>query len=146
MKVILLSDVSKLGRKFDVKEVNSGHALNFLIPKKLAVAATPAALKRLETEKNRNDAERKIQEELLVKNLSEIDGKTLNIKEKVNEKGHLFASLHKEEIAQKLAEITRVEIDPENLVMEHPIKEAGEHEVEIKIGEKSAKIKVVVGK
>lgn len=146
MKVILLSDVSKLGKRFDVKEVNSGHALNFLIPKKLAVAATPAALKRLETEKNRNDAERKIQEELLVKNLSEIDGKTLNIKEKVNEKGHLFASLHKEEIAQKLAEITRVEIDPENLVMEHPIKEAGEHEVEIKIGEKSAKIKVVVGK
>ena len=52
MKVILLNDVPKLGKKHDVKEVSNGHALNLLLPQGLAIAATPQAMKRATVEKS----------------------------------------------------------------------------------------------
>ena len=51
MKVILLKDVPRIGRKFDVKDVPDGHALNFLIPRKLALRGTPDAIARIEKER-----------------------------------------------------------------------------------------------
>ncbi|MFA6459288.1 MAG: 50S ribosomal protein L9 [Candidatus Paceibacterota bacterium] len=146
MKIILLSDVPKVGKRFDVKDVNSGHATNFLIPQKLAVAATPQALKQVEMQKSKKEGEIKVQEELLIKNLNDLDGKVLNIKEKINAKGHLFAGIHAEEISKRLETETRIHVDPANIMLENPIKEVGEHTVEIKVAGKSAKLKVMVEK
>src|SRR4051812_1182523 len=110
MKVILLSDIAKVGRRFEVKDVSSGHALNFLIPKGLALSATQDAMKRVATDKARHDGEKKVQEELLAKNLEGLDGLVLEVSEKANAKGHLFAGLHGVEIAKELSKQKHIEL------------------------------------
>lgn len=144
MKVILLKDVTKVGKRFDVKEVNSGHALNFLIPRGMAVAGTTEALKKIEIQKAKEAGERKVQEELLAKNIKELEQVTIKVIGKANAKGHLFAGLHKEDIARELANQARIQVDPAFITLEHPIKEVGEHKIEVKTEKKSAKFTLVV--
>lgn len=144
MKIILTTDVAKLGRKNDVKEVNSGYALNMLIPKGLAIAATPAALKRAEGAKAAAEGERKVQEELLAKNMKDLENVTLTISGKANEKGHLFAGIHKDVIVAELLKQAKLSLDPSFIQLEHPIKEAGEHTIEVKAGGRPGKFKLVV--
>ena len=144
MKIILTRDVAKLGRRFDIKEVSDGYALNMLIPKGIAIPATAQAVKRVQEDKARMEGERKVQEELLTKNIKSIETITLNMKGKANEKGHLFASIHNEEIVKALDFQAHVQIDPSFIEHEHPLKEIGEHIITIKAGGKSAKLKVVV--
>jgi large subunit ribosomal protein L9 len=146
MKVILLKDVPKLGKRFDIKDVSSGHAINLLIPQGLVVTATPDALKRFEVQKKQVEGERAIHEELLVKNIKGLDGITLNIAGKANDKGHLFAGLHREEIAKEIEKQTRLQVDPSFIQLDQPLKEIGEHTVVVKGGGKEAKFKVVVTK
>jgi large subunit ribosomal protein L9 len=144
MKVILLKDVAKLGRKYDTKDVSSGHALNLLIPQKIAVQATPEAIKRYSKEKSVLDAERKIHEDLLVKNINDLEGVEIKISGKANEKGHLFAGIHKNEIIVALQAQTQLQIDPSFIQLEHPIKATGEHMVEVKGAGKTVKIKITI--
>ncbi len=132
MKIILLKDVPKVGRKYDTKEVSEGYAANLLIPRGLAVAATPSAVKAIAVEKSKIEGEKKVHEELLAKNLEALDGKTITIKEKLNEKGHLFAAIHKPEVMAAIESQVRVQINPENLIMEKPLKEGGDHVLEAK--------------
>lgn len=144
MKIILQKDVAKLGRKFDIKEVSSGHALNLLIPQGLAIPATPDAIKKTETERAKSEGERRIHNDLLVKNIKDLDGISLQIVGKANEKGHLFAGIHKESIVEELFKQTKLQIDPSFILMEHPLKEVGEHTVEVNGAGKTAKFKVVI--
>lgn len=144
MKIILLKDISKLGRKYEVKTVSDGYAINMLIPQGQAIAATPDALKRLEAERAKVEGERKVQEELLVKNLEGLKNVTLTIAGKANEKGHLFAGLHKEAIAAEILKQTRLQIDPSFIELAHPLKEVGEHTLDIKAAGKAVKMKVVI--
>ncbi len=144
MKIILLKDISKLGRKYEVKTVSDGYAINMLIPQGQAIAATPDALKRLEAERAKTEGERKVQEELLVKNLEGLKNITLTITGKANEKGHLFAGLHKEAIAAEILKQTRLQIDPSFIELAHPLKEVGEHTLDIKAAGKAVKMKVVI--
>ncbi len=125
MKIILLKDIAKVGKKYDIKEISDGYALNLLIPKGLAVAATADVVKRIGLEKARDEGERKVHEELLNKNLKELEGVTIVLNEKMNDKGHLFAGINKLEIVQAIQRQTRLQIDPEYIVLDKPIKEAG---------------------
>lgn len=142
--MILLKDVSKLGKRFEVKEVSSGHALNLLIPKGEAIAATPEAMKRLEAEKAKAEGQRKIQEELMAKNVQDLEGLTLGVAGKANEKGHLFAGLHRQEISAEIMKQSKLQVDPAFIQLEQPIKEIGEYLIEVKAAGKSAKLKLVV--
>lgn len=144
MKIILLKDVAKVGKKFDVKDISEGYAHNLLIPRGLAIAATPDALKRIDLERARDEGERKIRHELLVKNLTELDGVTITMLEKANEKGHLFAGIHKAEIIPEIQKQTRIQIDAEHMVLDKPIKEVGMHVIEVKVENKSAKFNLYV--
>jgi large subunit ribosomal protein L9 len=144
MKVILQKDVAKLGRKFDIKDVSSGYAQNLLIPKGLAIIATEDAIKRMEVERARTEGEKKVERDLLAKNIKDLDGVSINIIGKANDKGHLFAGIHKEAIVEELLKQTQLQIDPESISMTQPIKEIGEHTIEVKAGDKKASFKVVV--
>ena len=144
MKIILLQDIKKLGRKYETREVSSGYAINLLIPRGLAVPATEAAEKRYGTERKRLEGEQSVRAELMLKNIKDLDGITITVSGKANDKGHLFAGLHREEIAAQIFEQTRLEIDPSFIQIEHPIKELGEHELEVKSAGKSAKFKLNV--
>ncbi|MFA6524014.1 MAG: 50S ribosomal protein L9 [Candidatus Paceibacterota bacterium] len=144
MKIIFLKDVPRVGKKHDIKEINDGYAMNFLLPRKLAEVATPKAILELEKHKKGIIVEREIQEELLIKNLEEIKNKIITIKGKANEKGSLFSAIHKKEIIEKMKTEHRAEISEECIILEKPIKETGEFEITIEIkGRKSSfKLKV----
>ncbi|MEI6304837.1 MAG: 50S ribosomal protein L9 [Candidatus Taylorbacteria bacterium] len=144
MKVILLKDVPKLGKRFDIKDVSSGHALNLLIPQGLVITATPDAIKRIDVMKKQVEGEKAIHEELLVKNIKGLDGVTITIVGKANDKGHLFAGIHREEVAKEIEKQTQLQVDPLFIQLEHPLKEVGEHDVVVKGGGKEAKFKVLV--
>ena len=153
MKIILLNNVPKLGQKYDIKNVSDGYALNLLIPRGLAIAATPEALKKAEAQRAKLEGEKKVSEELMSENLKRLDGMTLTIVGKANDKGHLFAGLHRDEIAKELNSQMQIQIDPSSIQLEHPIKEVGEYDIEVKreglpAGQagKSAKFKMVVRK
>ncbi len=144
MKVILLKDVPKVGRKYDVKDVAEGYALNMLLPKKLAQIATSQAIKKIEDIKNNDLTQKRIQEELLHKNLETINSLTVTVKGKANEKGHLFAGITKENLVAEILKSSRLNIDPELVQLEKPIKEVGSHKVQIKAGNKKAEFVLVV--
>jgi large subunit ribosomal protein L9 len=138
MKVILNADVAKLGKKYEVKDVSDGYALNTLIPKGLVEVATPASLRSLETKKAAVQASQARMEEVIVKNLKAIHGKVFEMKEKVNEKGHLFAAIHLDQVSALIKAKTNVELPSSYLSVEKPIKESGDHEITIKVGKESA--------
>ncbi len=144
MKVIFLHDVPRQGKKYEVKEVSDGFAKNFLFPRKLVEVVTDKSLARLELMKKATLAEKEIQEDLLEKNFHDINGVTLTMKEKANEKGHLFAGIHRDEVSKALLEATRLLVKPEMILLEEPIREVGEFPIEIAIKDKKAKITLKV--
>ena len=144
MKVILLKDIPKLGKKYEVKNASDGHAVNMLIPRGFAIAATPENVHRIDVEKAKHEGEKKVHEALLAENLNALKDTVLTIAGKASDKGHLFAALHKEALAAELATQARVQIDPSFIQLEHPIKEVGEHMIEAKAEGKSVKFKVIV--
>ncbi len=146
MKVIFLKDVSRVGKRHDIKEVNVGYATNFLLPNKLAEMATSSAVANLERRKQEIVMTNKIQEDLLLKNLSEIKDKVVKISGKTNEKGSLFSAIHKKEIIDALKTQHKAEIGENFVVLEKPIKEAGEYEIPIQIKGHKASFKLLVEK
>jgi large subunit ribosomal protein L9 len=144
MKVILIKDVKKVGKKYETKEVSAGYAVNFLIPRKLAEASTESTMKRINNLKARDEGERKVREDLLMKNLKSVEGKTIELTASANDKGHLFKGIHQDEIVTAVKEQTELDLASEYIVLEKPIKEVGEHEIEVKVQDKSVKFKLVI--
>jgi len=105
MKVILLRDIKKLGKKFEVKEVSPGYARNLLIPNGYAILADKQSLKRLESQKNiemKKTEERQKENEKMIK---ELEGKEIKIDTKIGDKGQLFETINEQKIADKLKEM-----------------------------------------
>ncbi len=144
MKVIFLKDVQNVGRKYDIKNVADGYAVNMLFPKKLAEIATPQAIKRVEDMKNNHLTQKRLQEELLHKNLETISSLTITVKGKANEKGHLFAGITKEILASEILKSSRLNLDPELIQLSKPVKEVGSHRVAVEAGNKRAEFTLVV--
>jgi large subunit ribosomal protein L9 len=144
MKVILLQDVKKLGKKYEVKEVKDGFARNFLIPQGLAKIATKKALAWLEKqkeieEKRAEEALKKVQEQA-----SSLDGLELIIPVKVGEQGQLFESITSQKISEKLKEMG-FEIKKSQVDLEEPIEKIGEFPVKIKFDHNlEAEIKIII--
>jgi large subunit ribosomal protein L9 len=133
MKVIFLKDVPRVGKKYDVKDVPDGYAMNFLVPRKLAEKATPKALNDLELRKKEIIIERELQESLLLKNLEAIKDKVVNMKGKANEKGSLFSAIHKKEIIEELKKQHHIDLGADLIDLDKPIKETGEFDIPINV-------------
>ncbi|OGI60185.1 50S ribosomal protein L9 [Candidatus Nomurabacteria bacterium RIFCSPHIGHO2_01_FULL_37_25] len=146
MRVIFLKDVPRVGRKYDIKEVNDGYAMNFLFSRKLAVVATPKAVAELEMKKKEIIIEREVQEDLLMKNLEEIKDKAVIIKCKTNDQGHLFSAIHKKEILDEMSKRHHIEINEEFIILEKPIKEVGEFKIPIEIKNKKSSFQLIIEK
>ena len=144
MKVILLKNVPKVGQKYDIKNVSDGYALNFLIPHKLAEVATANATKKVEQLKSADSQNKKLQEELLAKNLEGVAVARIELSEKGNEQGHLFSSIHVDAIVKALKDQAHLDINPEFIDLSRPIKNTGEHKITVKVGDKSAQFTLVV--
>jgi large subunit ribosomal protein L9 len=144
MKVIFLKDVPRVGKKYDVKEVHDGYAVNFLFPKKFAMMATIQNLAELERNKKEIVVEREVQEELLMKNLGEIKNVTITMKGKANDKGHLFSAIHKKELVEALKNEKHIDIGEEFIDLPKPVKEIGEFEIPVVIKGKKSFFKLIV--
>jgi len=142
MKIILLKDVPKVGKRHDVKEVSPGFARNLLFSKNLAVEATPQALERINKQKANIEVEQKVQHDLLMKNLEDLAKVNIILSEKANEKGHLFAQVHKKEIVEAVKEQSGLSISEELILLEEPIKEVGSHSIKVGSGKKEVEFVV----
>lgn len=144
MKVILLKDVPNTGKKNDVKEVSPGFGRNFLIPKGLAVVADNDSLQKLELKK-KADAENAAKElketESIVK---KINGQEIEIKVKTGSEGQLFESINKQKVSDHLKEMG-FNVDKDNVVLESPIKEAGEFPIKLKFAHNlAAEVRIII--
>ncbi len=144
MKVILLKDVPSIGHKFEVKTVADGHALNFLIPRRLALSATPSAIKQIELLRSQSAAEQKIHLDLLIKNIAALDGQVLEMKAKVNEEGHLYAGIHKKELVALIKEKAHLDISEDAIELEVPLKAVWDFPLKVSGGGKAATFTVQV--
>ncbi len=146
MLVILLKDVDKVGKKFEVKEVKDGYARNFLIPQGLVKQATKEAITWLETQK---ETEEKKAEESLKKIqdvASAIDDQEVVIQVQVGGEDQLFESVTSQKISDKLKELG-FDIKKSQIELSQPIKETGEFPVKIKFEHNlEAEIRVIVSK
>lgn len=144
MKVILLKDIEKLGKKYDVKEVADGYARNFLIRRGLAKPATEKLIKW--AEEQRKLAIKRAQEQLkeVQKLASKLDGQEVEFVVKVGKQGKLFESINQIKIAKKLKEMG-FDIKKTQVELEKPIKELGEFPVKINLDQGlEAEIRVVI--
>lgn len=139
MKVILLQNVPRLGQKFEVKEVPDGHAYNFLIPRRLAEAATPAKIAQLERSAHARDAAQDAMSEQLKAFLAKEE--KVEIAAPANEQGHLFKGLREGDIAE---EIERRAGFPVAVSLEGAIKEVGTYPVAVAAGDARGEVSVSI--
>ncbi len=144
MKVILLKDVPKVGRKFEVKEVSDGYANNFLFPKGLVVMATPHALAELKKQIDESLVSQKIQEELLHKNFNSLKSTEIKISRPANDEGHLFAGVKEGDIKDAIESQLGIVLPKDFIEVEHPLKTVGEHLIKVQSGDIKGSIKIVI--
>jgi large subunit ribosomal protein L9 len=132
MDVILREDIDKLGARGQVVQVASGYARNFLLPKRLAVAATEANKKIVEQERQshlRKEAKQKNEAEDLGKMMA---GVTVTISQKAGENDQLFGSVTSKDVADAL-EQKNFTIDRRKIQLDEPIKQLGQHKVMVRL-------------
>ena len=143
MKVILLQDVKNIGNRGEIKNVSDGYFRNFLLPKKLAEAATEKAISDIK----KQDAENAIKEEkdlLRTEKIAEkLDGQEFIIKAKTNKQGKLYAAISSQDIAEllnkKMFKIKKEQISAAS------IKETGEYDIVITLNHGlEVRIKIIV--
>ncbi len=138
MKVVLLKDIKKTGKAYSVVDVKDGHAINFLIPRKLAIAATPAALKDAEMRHKQVQERRELDTKLIEERLAALAEERIVFIKKANEKGHLYDAVDAKEIAE------RVSLPEDAIHIEKPFKELGTFEVPVAFGENFGKLTITV--
>lgn len=143
MRVILLADVKKVGRKHDIVDVANGYAQNVLLPKKLALPATPENMKRFQKEKGMAAEKQAFSRSLLEKNIKELDGKKLTMSALANENGTLFKTVHAKDIAGALEKEFGV-IIPESSIASGDIKKIGDYAVKLSGGATSSILTVSI--
>ncbi|MFQ5458674.1 MAG: 50S ribosomal protein L9 [Myxococcota bacterium] len=144
MKVILNEEIESLGQPGDVVKVAAGYARNFLLPRGLAVLATPRNVRQLEhTRKVVADRQAKVVK-ALEKEQNAISAISLTITAQAGEEGKLFGSVTTADLAAALHH-EGVAVDRKRILLDEPIRQIGEHEVEVKLhAQVTAKFKVNV--
>ena len=133
MKIILLQDEKKLGKKGDIIETSDGYARNYILPKKIGVEATPKNMNDLKLQKA-NDA--KIAQEQLdaAKALAALlEDKQVVVKIKAGEGGKTFGSVSSKEIAAACKEQHNIELDKKKIQLPESLKNFGSYEIAVKL-------------
>lgn len=148
MKVILLKDVKDLGKAGDLVNSKTGYARNFLLPRGLAVEATPANLKKWE-EDNKIIKEKEEKEKAEALRLKEaLEKITVELKGKGGEGGRLFGSITSKDIADSLKKQHKLEVDRKKIELKENIKTTGLLTVDVRVYPEivaSLKVNVTIG-
>ncbi len=133
MEVILLQDIEKVGKKFEVVNVRDGYGRNYLIPKGMAMLANKSNMRRLEEYRRREEAAlRRLLEE--AQNVAkQLEDKVLKIGAKVGSSGKIFGSITNLQVANALKEQLGIEIDRRKIELPEDVKEVGVYTAVLKI-------------
>jgi large subunit ribosomal protein L9 len=132
VKVILTSDVAKLGKSGELKDVSDGYARNFLIPRKLAVAAAGGAYRAWQHDIASREAKRQRERLEAEVTANRISSTTLTMGVKVGEGGKLYGSITAQDITDALGR-RGIVVDRHKVELEHPLKSLGTYKVPIKV-------------
>lgn len=133
MKIILLQDEKKLGKKGDIIEASEGYARNYILPKKIGVEATPKNLNDLKLQKANSDKIAQEQLDAAKALATELESKQVVVKIKAGEGGRTFGSVSSKEIALACKEQCGIEIDKKKIQLPESIKNFGNYEVAVKL-------------
>ena len=146
MKIILTKDMENLGLAGDVKIVANGYARNYLLPKRLAILATPYSLKKIATIQEKAVEYRNERVNNLKNIAAKVDGTELSFTRKVDSNEKMYGSISEIDIYNELTKLG-LDVKKSNIVLEKHIKELGDFNVEVNFSpEIKANIKILVGK
>ncbi|OGJ56230.1 50S ribosomal protein L9 [Candidatus Peribacteria bacterium RIFCSPHIGHO2_01_FULL_51_9] len=144
MEVLLLQDIAGVGKKNDLLAVGDGFALNFLLPQRQALVATPTVRRRYAEEIRKRAEEREREKQMKTDLAQGISGKEVRIARKVTKTGKLYAAVSEKVIAEELKKQHSLAVDPSAIQISDPLKMTGVFEVTLKLGQREEKIKVIV--
>lgn len=145
MKIILLKDIAKIGKRGEVKEVADGYAMNVLIKKEMALMATPSELMKWKQKADSQNHKKELATNTFVQLIDKIRNEKIVITgKKADAKGQLFAAIHEEDIADAIFKVTSLSVDPKQIILTSIIKSLGSHTVEIKQGTQKETIAIEV--
>lgn len=145
MKVILLKDIAKLGKRGEVKEVADGYAINVLIKKEMALQGTPQELLKWKQKEDSTKHKKELQTNIFVQLVDKLRREKIIISgKKADAKGQLFASIHENDIVDAIFNTIHLSVDPKQIIIPTHIKSLGEHVVEIKQGIQKEKFTILV--
>ena len=143
MKIILLKDVRGVGQRGEIKDVADGYVQNMLIPRGLVEHATPEKLAAHEAAMARETHARALEREKIETTIKSLEGKRVEIGARATEKGGLFKAIGAKDIVLALGKEGSV-VPEEYVQLKKPLKEIGEHTVELTFGDARARVTVVV--
>ncbi|OGI83715.1 50S ribosomal protein L9 [Candidatus Nomurabacteria bacterium RIFCSPLOWO2_01_FULL_36_10b] len=131
MKVILLDNVKKLGERYETVNVKNGYAHNFLIPRKLAVQATPDVLSRVANMRSEYEKEHGARIEKLKEAFESISGAKITISHNTNEQGGLYEAIDEESIITAINQKYNTNLKASAIVLDEPIKKIGTYNIKL---------------
>lgn len=147
MKIILLKDISTVGKKGEAKDVSDGYARNFLLKNNLAMLATQGNIKQLEEEMKSKKAQRERAKGDFHALRAALMERGIVIRKKANEKGELYAAVSPKEILEALHALrfpVPSTLDEKTISIEKPIKTVGSHEAVLTMGSEKINLKIEV--
>ena len=133
MRVILLEDVKKVGKKGSIVNVSDGYGANFLIPKKLAVLATKTSLEIKKNEDDNKAREEEIKKEKAIELKEKIKNLTVELKAGIGKEGKLFGAISSKEIVEEYKKQFNIELDKRKFINFNPISSLGYIKIEVEL-------------
>jgi len=135
MKVIFLKDVVGKGKAGEIKDVSQGYARNYLVPKGLASIATPEVIRQVEIELQKEGIQETLDQGKLAELADQIEGIEIHLQARIGAEDRLFGSITAADIAEELSRTAGTVIDKRKVDIDKPLRQAGSHEVTIKLAQ-----------
>ena len=144
MEILLLQDVTGIGKKNDLLIVGDGFALNCLLPQRKALVATPTVRKRYADQIKKRALEKEKEKNVQQAAASALAGKTVRFTRKATKTGKLYAAVSADEIAVAIKDQLEMEVSADNIVIGEHVKSIGNSQVHVKIGDAQHALTVAV--
>ncbi len=144
MEILLLQDITGIGKKNDLLVVGDGYALNYLLPRRAALVATPVVRKRYAELIRRRAEEREREKSAQADAARAVSGKTITFVHKVTKTGKLYAAITKSAIVEALKEQLSLQIAEDAVVLDEAIKTIGTHTIQVMVSGQSVPLTINV--